>query len=47
MSNNKTNEKQDENQAPILGSWKRIYLWLLILNFIFVLLSYLFMLYYT
>ena len=37
----------DKEKAPILGSWKRIYIWLMLLNVIFAVLFYIFMRIYT
>ena len=47
MNNNNSQSGKEENRSPIFGSWTRIYIWLIVLNLIFVILSYLFMIYYT
>jgi len=45
--NKKGTDKTIEEEAPILGSWKNIYFWMVALNLIFVILSYFFMIIYT
>ena len=47
MKDLKTEHLEKDKDAPLFGSWTKIYIWLIVLNLIFVILFYLFMIYYT